>query len=70
MNNTFKLGRSIAQMVPFQRIPISKEHQQREIFTTKLIITMAAIAIEDWLRLNLAKYKLIELKKSETGPTK
>lgn len=45
MNNTFKLGRSIAQIVPFQRIPIRKEQQQREIFTTKLIITMAVIAI-------------------------
>jgi hypothetical protein len=37
----FKLGRSIAQMVPFQRIPIRKEQQQKEIVTTKLVITMA-----------------------------
>jgi len=37
MNNTFELGRSIAQMVPFQRIPIRKEHQQREIFATNSV---------------------------------
>jgi len=43
MNNTFKLGRSIAQLVPFHRIPIKK--QQKEIITNKLVITMVIIAI-------------------------
>jgi len=45
-NNTFKLGRSIAQLVPFHRIPVKKQQQQRnEIITTKLAITMVIIAI-------------------------
>jgi hypothetical protein len=40
---TFKLGRSIAQILPFQRI--KKEQKQKEIITTKLVITMVVIAI-------------------------
>ena len=44
MNDTFKLGRSIAQIAPFHRIPIKKQ-QQKEIITTKLVITMVIIAI-------------------------
>jgi hypothetical protein len=37
MNNTFKLGRSIALLVPFYR----KLHKKREeIFSNKIIITM------------------------------
>lgn len=44
MNDTFKLGRSIAQILPFHRIPIKKE-QQKEIITNKLVITMVVIAI-------------------------
>jgi hypothetical protein len=46
MNNTFKLGRSIAQKAPFHR-PIKKERQEqrKEIITTKLVITMVIIAI-------------------------
>jgi hypothetical protein len=44
MNNTFKLGRSIAQILPFHK-PIKKQKQQKEIITTKLVITMAVIAI-------------------------
>jgi len=43
-NNTFKLGTSVAQIVPFHRIPIKKQ-QQKEIITTKLVITMVIIAI-------------------------
>jgi hypothetical protein len=43
VNNTFKLGRSIAQLVPFH-LPIKKE-QQKEIITNKLVITMVIIAI-------------------------
>ncbi len=43
-NNTFKLGRSIAQMVPFHRIPIKKQ-KRKEIITTKLVTTMVIIAI-------------------------
>lgn len=42
-NNTFKLGRAIGQTVPFH-IPIKKE-QQKEIITTKLVITKVIIAI-------------------------
>jgi hypothetical protein len=44
-NNTFKLGRSIvlAQILPFH-IPI-KKREQKEIITTKLVITMVLIAI-------------------------
>jgi hypothetical protein len=44
MNDTFKLGRSIAQILPFHRIPIKKE-QQKEIITNKLEISMVVIAI-------------------------
>jgi hypothetical protein len=40
-NNTFKLGRSIAQTLTFH-IPIKTE---KEIITTKLVITMVTIAI-------------------------
>jgi hypothetical protein len=43
-NNTFKLGRSIAQMVPFHRIPIKKQ-QQKDIITNNLVITMVIIPI-------------------------
>ncbi|MGB5089342.1 MAG: hypothetical protein WBN72_00205 [Nitrososphaeraceae archaeon] len=42
MNNTFKLGRSIVQLVPFH-LPI-KTQQQKEIITNKLVITMVVIA--------------------------
>jgi hypothetical protein len=45
MNNTFKLGRSIVHIVPFNRIPIKKDKQQKEIITTKLVLTMVIIAI-------------------------
>jgi hypothetical protein len=46
MNKKFKLGRSIAQLVPFQRLPIKQEKQeQKEIIRTKLAITMVIIAI-------------------------
>ncbi len=45
----FRLGRSIAQIVPFyrQRQPEVKEQpkQHKEIITTKLVITMVIIAI-------------------------
>ena len=42
MNNTFKLGRSIALLVPFYR----KLHKKREeIFSNKIIITMVIMAI-------------------------
>jgi len=45
----FRLGRSIAQIVPFyrQRQPEVKEQpkQHKEINTTKLVITMVIIAI-------------------------
>jgi hypothetical protein len=46
MNKKFKLGRSIAQIVPFHK-PIKEQQpkQQKEIFTTKLVITMVIIAI-------------------------
>jgi hypothetical protein len=46
MNNTFKLGRSIVQLVPFysQRQP-EQQQQQKEIITTKLVITRVIIAI-------------------------
>jgi hypothetical protein len=39
MNNTFKLGRSITQIVPFH-LPV----KQKEIITNKLVITMVKIA--------------------------
>jgi len=42
MNNTFKLGRSITKVVPFH-LPIKKK--QKEILTSKLVITMVIIAI-------------------------
>lgn len=41
----YRLGRSIAQILPFHRIPIEKKQQQKEIITTKLVITMVIIAI-------------------------
>jgi hypothetical protein len=40
MNNVYKLGRSIAQVVPFH-IPV----KQKEIIINKLVITMVIIAI-------------------------
>jgi hypothetical protein len=40
MNNTFKLGRSITQIIPFYR-----QRQEKEIITNKLVITMVVIAI-------------------------
>jgi hypothetical protein len=44
-NKEYKLGKSIAQIVPFQR-PIKKQpKQQKEIITNKLVITMVVIAI-------------------------
>jgi len=47
MNNTFKLGRSLAQILPSHRIPVTikKQQEQKEIITTKLVITMVIIAI-------------------------
>jgi hypothetical protein len=42
---TYRLGRSIPQIVPFHRILIKKEQQQKEIITTKLVITMVIIAV-------------------------
>ena len=47
-NNTFKLGRSIAQILPFQTVVKKQqqpEQQQKKIITTKLVITMVIIAI-------------------------
>jgi hypothetical protein len=43
-NNTFKLGRSIAQIIPFHRIPILVK-KPKEFITTKMVILMVAIAI-------------------------
>ena len=44
-NREYKLGRSIGQIAPFH-ISIKKEQkQQKEIITTKLVITMVIIAI-------------------------
>jgi hypothetical protein len=48
MNEKFKLGRSLAQIIPFYRQQRQPEHQpkqQKEIITTKLVITMVIIAI-------------------------
>lgn len=42
MNNTFKLGTAIAQILPF-RVPIKKK--EKEIITNKLLITMVVVAI-------------------------
>jgi hypothetical protein len=51
MNDTFKLGRSIAQLVPFhlsikkqERQHQQQEPKQKEIITSKLVITMVIIA--------------------------
>lgn len=41
MNNTFKLGRSIAEIVPFRLI----QRKPEEIFTNKVLITMGTVAI-------------------------
>ena len=47
MNNTFKLGKSLVQIIPFHRVPIQRQEpkKERELITTKLIIVMAIIAI-------------------------
>jgi hypothetical protein len=39
-NSTFKLGRSITQIIPFyrQRQPEQQPKQQKEILTTKLVL--------------------------------
>ena len=42
-NKVYKLGKSIAQIVPFHRIPIKREQQQKEIITSELVITMVVI---------------------------
>jgi hypothetical protein len=42
MNDTFKLGRSVAQILP---IKIQQPNQRKEIITNKLVITMVIIAI-------------------------
>ena len=39
----FRLGRSIAQIIPFQ--PPIKKQAQKEIITNKLLITMVIVAI-------------------------
>jgi hypothetical protein len=49
MNNTFKLGRSIALLVPFYR-----HTRQKEIITNKLVIAMIGIAIKDYCLYSLA----------------
>ncbi len=41
MNNTFKLGRSIAEIVPFRLI----QKKPEEIFTNKVLIIMGTVAI-------------------------
>ena len=42
MNNTFKLGRSMALLVPFYR----KLHKKREeIFSNKILLIMGIVAI-------------------------
>lgn len=41
MNNTFKLGRSIAEIVPFRLI----QRKSEEIFTNKVLIIMGTVAI-------------------------
>jgi hypothetical protein len=38
----YRLGRSIAQLVPFQ---LRRKQEQKEIITNKLVITMVVIAI-------------------------
>ena len=43
MNNVYKLGRPIAQKLPFQRIPIKK--QQKVDITTKVLIAIIVVAI-------------------------
>ena len=43
--NQYRLGRSIAQIVPFQVTKRIAEPKQKEIITTKLVITMVIIAI-------------------------
>ena len=53
MNNTFKLGRSIAQIIPFYR-----QIKEKELINNKLVITMAVVAIAKiavlilWIRFN------------------
>jgi hypothetical protein len=46
-NNTFNLGPSITQLIPFyrQRQPEQQPNQQKEIITTKFVITVVIIAI-------------------------
>ncbi len=41
MNNTFKLGRSIPEIVPFRLI----QKKPEEIFTNKVLITIGTVAI-------------------------
>ena len=43
--NTFKLGRSIAQIVPFHRIPIQQPIKQKEIITKKVLIIFGIVVI-------------------------
>jgi hypothetical protein len=41
-NNTCKLGRAIAQIIPFQVI---KKQEQKGIITTKVLIVMAIVTL-------------------------
>lgn len=44
-NKVYKLGKSIVQVVPFYRQRQPEQQRQKEIVTTKLVITMVIIAI-------------------------
>lgn len=57
----FRLGRSIATIVPFHRIPIKKS---QEFITTKLIIVKAT-SLVNWLKQSL--YMTVSLSKLETN---
>ena len=42
-NNTFKLGRSLVKLLPFQVKKQIVEQKQKEIITSELVITMVVI---------------------------
>jgi hypothetical protein len=41
----YTLGRSIARLVPFHRIPIAITKKPKELITAKMAITMVIVAI-------------------------
>lgn len=54
MNNTYKLGRSMAQIVPFYR---HIQNKRKEIITNKVLTVMGIVAIAKITVLFFGRYR-------------